>query len=1087
MSIRVALQHKTHYHYNKPVTLSPHLIRLHPASHSRTPIVSYSLNIAPEKHFINWQQDTFGNHVARIVFPEKVKSFEIDVEVIADMTVINPFDFFIEPSAEKWPFKYDKELKKDLSPYLKITESGKKLNKLVNKLNQHDIHVVDFLVSVNQSVQKKINYTVRMEHGVQSCEETLSLKSGSCRDSAWLLVQIFRHMGLAARFVSGYLVQLSSDEKSLDGPSGPEQDFTDLHAWTEVFIPGAGWLGLDPTSGLFAGEGHIPLCCTPYPESAAPITGMAEPCETTFDFSNNVIRIHEDPRVTKPYSDEQWSDIMKLGNAIDAQLKEQDVRLTQGGEPTFVSIDDYDAPQWNTTALGEDKEALARELLKRLAKRFTHRPVLHHGQGKWYPGEELPRWAFTCYFREDKQALWHNPHSLSPIEPQGATLEDAEQFIKVLSEQLQLDKDTWSPAFENAEHYLQYEASLPEDINPEQSDLDDPLERRRLACILNRGLNNATGYVLPLQWNDKKDHWHSAAWKLRSEKIVLLPGDSSMGYRLPLASLPEYVQKHQRHIERDPFDDRDPLGSLHIRSRETINKEIPAPQFAGDESEHMPYTALCAEPRDGRLWVFMPPMTHLEHWLELIGAIEHAANTCGVAVDLEGYEAPSDPRINKFAITPDPGVIEVNIHPSSSWKDLVSTNQSLYEEARLTRLGTEKFMIDGRHTGTGGGNHMTLGGKSPADSPFLRRPDLLASLLVFWQNHPALSYLFSGLFVGPTSQAPRIDEARNDSLYELDIALSQITRGEVPEPWQVDRIFRNILVDVTGNTHRAEFCIDKLYSPSGTTGRLGLLELRAFEMPPHWQMNLAQSLLLRALVACFWNKPYTGKPIHWGTAIHDRFMLPYYIKRDLNDVIDYLNEEGFAFDAQWYDTFMEFRFPYYGNIEKSGMVMSLHSAIEPWHVLGEETTATGTSRYVDSSVERLQITISNFNSERYSVYCNEQKVPMQRTDTAGEFVSGIRFKAWQPPHGLHPLLGRDASLTFDIVDNFNQKSIGGCTYHVEHPSGRNYETLPVNANEAEARRIARFWEHGHSTGRFTEQSEKVHPMYPCTLDLRFSR
>lgn len=1093
MSVRVAIRHQTSYDYDRPVRLSPHLIRLRPAAHCRTPIHSYSLKVEPSSHFVNWQQDPFGNFVARYVFPEKITRLSVDVELIAEMTVINPFDFFVEEYADNWPFEYDEQLGHQLSPYLKIREDGPLLREWVAGVTREATPTVDFLVHLNQRLQQEIGYLIRMEPGVQTCEQTLQNGTGSCRDSGWLLVQILRHLGLAARFVSGYLVQLAADVKSLDGPSGTDKDFTDLHAWAEVFVPGAGWLGLDPTSGLFAGEGHIPLSCTPDPGAAAPVTGLVEPCETVFHFDNRVTRIHEDPRVTKPYTEAQWQQVMALGDRIDRRLEEQDVRLTQGGEPTFVSSDDPDGAEWNSAALGPRKERLARELLQRLSRRYAANGVLHHGQGKWYPGEALPRWAYSCFFRSDGEALWHDSALLSPAEAGEIGTGEARRFAQTLARKLGVSEAALMPAYEDAAHYLHAENSLPVDMDPHKADLKDPLERRRLARLLNRGLDAIAGYALPLSWSGEHERWHSARWPLRNERLTLLPGDSPMGFRLPLEALPKETRR-KSEPPRDSFEARTPLVSASeiARHHSLFQPTLPVAQTISeqaaadaDDLEEIPPTALCVEPRDGRLWVFLPPLTHLEHWIELIGALEATAQACNLAIDLEGYEPPGDPRLRKLAVTPDPGVIEVNIHPAHHWRELVENTETLYEEARLTRLGTEKFMLDGRHTGTGGGNHVTLGAAAPADSPFLRRPDLLASLVLYWQHHPSLSYLFSGMFIGPTSQAPRVDEARDDALYELEIAVQQLAPGEVTEPWLVDRLFRNILVDITGNTHRAEFCIDKLYNPAGPHGRQGLLEFRAFEMPPHWRMSAVQMLLLRALVTSFWQRPFRPRPARWGTALHDRFMLPHYVRQDFHQVLEDLKQAGFNFDPAWFAPFFEFRFPHYGELRRAGMELQLHGAIEPWHVLGEEVTSQGTARFVDSSVERLQVKMKRFNPERYCVACNGRRVPLQNTETNGEYVAGVRFKAWQPVFGLHPRLPADAPLVFDIVDLANRKSIGGCTYHVAHPSGRNYEHLPVNAFEAEARRIARFWDHGHTPGPMSPPQEPSNSDFPCTLDLRY--
>jgi uncharacterized protein (DUF2126 family)/transglutaminase-like putative cysteine protease len=1104
MTIRVALNHQTSYSFGRAVSLGPHEIRLRPAAHSRTPILSYSLNVEPAGHFLNWQQDPFGNWVARVVFPEKNKALKITVDLVADMTVINPFDFFMADFAENFPFVYPDELKRELSPYLEKEPTTPLLSEWIKRTEKEllskKMRTIDMLVGINQRLKNDVGYTVRMEAGVQKPEETLALKLGSCRDSAWLLVQIFRHLGLAARFASGYLIQLKSDIKALDGPSGTDHDFTDLHAWTEVFIPGAGWIGLDPTSGLLAGEGHIPLACTAMPSSAAPVIGLTDVCETHFDFSMKVTRIHEDPRVTLPYTEDQWQAINALGLQVDGELVKQDVRLTMGGEPTFVSIDDMDGPEWNYTALSDKKLELSSELLTRLQGHFSPGAMLHFGQGKWYPGEAKPRWALGCYWRTDGKPLWDDLKLLVTKDGGGKqTTADALKFIQELTHVLDLSERFVIPAYEDVTQIVDLEQRWPENLDPLKADLKKNDERRHLAKLIERGLGEPVGYVLPLKALPSASKqksakaivaagFYSSPWPLLREHLYLIAGDSPLGLRLPLASLPWVApEDKEQEFGRDPFDATTEAPDAKLTDKQAKPKTS-SPKAAYDPREIV-HTALCVEVRDGVLCVFLPPVPLLEDFVALITAIENTATKLKLPVRLEGYTPPSDARLKEFRITPDPGVIEVNIHPSSTWNQLVENTQILYEEARLSRLGTEKFMLDGRHTGTGGGNHITLGAATPADSPCLRRPDVLMSLITYWQHHPALSYLFSGLFIGPTSQAPRVDEARHESLYELEIAFQQMVLNLKPgvdnqQPWLVDRLLRNFLVDLSGNTHRAEFCIDKLYSPDSATGRLGLVEFRGFEMPPHAQMSLLQILLLRGLVARFWKTPYSGPLIRWGTELHDRFMLPDFVAQDMRDVVRDLQRSGYAFEFEWFAPFIEFRFPRFGTVVYEGIEIELRQAIEPWHVLGEEVGAGGTSRYVDSSVERMQIKVRHMNDSRHILTCNGRPLPLTATGTKGEYVAGVRYRAWCPPSALHPTIAVQAPLVFDLVDSWNGRSIGGCTYHVAHPGGRNYETFPVNANEAESRRVARFWNHGHTPGKMHVKREGRNPDYPLTLDLR---
>jgi len=1157
MSIHAALHHVTRYTYDRLVQLGPQVVRLRPAPHCRSKIVSYSLRVEPAEHFINWQQDPFANYQARLVFPKKTTAFTVTVDLVVEMAVYNPFDFFLEPHAETVPFRYAKAQAEELAPYLAAEPLTPLVAAYLEKIDRSEQRTVDFLVKLNQQVQQDVRYLIRMEPGVQTPEETLANASGSCRDSGWLLVQLLRHMGLAARFVSGYLIQLTPDVKSLDGPSGTDHDFTDLHAWCEVYLPGAGWIGLDATSGLLAGEGHIPLACTPAPGSAAPIEGLVDEAEVDFGHEMKVTRVYESPRVTRPYTDDQWAAVLALGDAVDARLAAGDVRLTMGGEPTFVASSDRDAPEWNTDALGPTKRGYATELVHRLREEYGQGGFLHFGQGKWYPGEQLPRWALSIFWRADGQPAWHDPALFADErQPANYTSADAERFTQRLAQKLGLAPSFIQPAYEDVYYYLWRERRLPVNVDPFDSKLDDELERARLRRVFTQKLDAVIGYVLPLEPASNASgspqlagpRWKTGPWFLRDDRLYLVPGDSPMGYRLPLDSQP-WVSKGEFPylIERDPNAPPTALPPADDLRGRYAGEGVPATDLgdvpyafgpppqpgaalrmqhpgaaplppAGDDtrapgrfqSAHgITRTALCVEARDPRrangpaaekqgsasgvLYVFMPPLAFLEDYLDLLAAVEATTGELGVQIVLEGYPPPRDARLKLLQVTPDPGVIEVNIHPAHDWGELVQHTEFLYDAAFQTRLAAEKFMTDGRHTGTGGGNHFVLGGATPADSPFLRKPELLASLLLYWHNHPSLSYLFSGLFIGPTSQAPRVDEARNDQVYELEIALKEIAKnrgiyGQSMPPWLVDRLLRNILIDVTGNTHRSEFCIDKMYSPDGPTGRLGLLELRAFEMPPHARMSIVQQLLMRALVARFWDAPYQAPATRWGTELHDRFLLPTFVRMDFEDVIAEMRQAGFAFESEWFAPHFEFRFPLVGEVQAMGMQLGLRNALEPWHVMGEEGAVGGTVRYVDSSLERIEVRVTGLNQSRYAVTVNGKVLPLQPTGVAGEYVAGVRYKAWNPPSSLHPTIQPHAPLTFDLVDTWMKRSVGGCRYHVAHPGGRNYTTFPVNAYEAESRRLARFSRMGHTPGSMDTPPANIEAPgsreFPLTLDLR---
>ncbi|MGD0369021.1 MAG: transglutaminase family protein [Acidobacteriaceae bacterium] len=1061
MSIQAALNHRTQYRYDKAVSLGPQVIRLRPAPHCRTPILSYSLSVIPADHLLNWQLDVHHNHLARVFFRDKTSEFIVEVDLVAELCPFNPFDFFLEPGVENYPFEYVPELAKDLEPYLSVEPAGPLLQAFLDKLSGGKRGTIGFLVDLNRRVRDQIGYVTRLDPGVQTCEQTLEHRMGSCRDSAWLLVQILRHLGIAARFVSGYLIQMASDERAPEDPSGLQTDSADFHAWAEVFLPGAGWIGMDPTSGLFAGEGHIPLVCTPNVSKAAPIEGTTEPANVDFDYSMSIRRLNDAPRPSRPFSEEDWVRVEQVAQCVDADLEAQDVRLTMGGEPTFVGIDEPESPQWNIDALGAMKRTRGLALIQCLREKTPPGAMLHYGQGKWYPGEPLPRWALSCFWRGDGIPVWENIDLIAREDQDcGFGAANALEFMEALTRRLQVSVENVLPAY-NAE-----------------TDSTEP-----------------AGYILPIRRRQPgaQLRWSSQLWFTRPEPLVLTPGDSPIGYRIATEVMPWVAPDEIAYeYEAAPFTERVRLPPRPARRMDLFEKKpgadpLPALSSTAETTTELIRPSLCVQAREGRLHVFLPYASQLADYLDLLAAVEDTCQHLQKPVWLEGYAPPSDARLRSFSVTPDPGVLEVNLPPASNWNELEQMNTVLFEEARRNRLTAEKFAYDGSHIATGGGNHIVLGGVTVLDSPFLRRPDLLRSMVTFWQNHPSLSYLFSGMYVGPTSQYPRVDEARMDALYELEVAFRHLPATDCP-PYIVDGLFRNLLVDMTGNSHRAEFCIDKLYPPEGLGLRLGLLELRAFEMAPHVRMGLVEMLLIRALVCMFWKRPFEGGLVRWGTALHDRFMLPHFVRSDFFDVLDQLRQSGYNFDEKWFASHLEFRFPKIGSIAAEGVELELRQALEPWNVLAEETTSGRTVRTVDSSLERMQAKMSGFTTEsRYMVACNGRRVPLHGTGEPiepGEAVAGIRYRARRLSAALHPTIPVHTPLVFDIIDRWKERSIGRCTYHARPPDGNVYTARPVSATEAEDRRQKRFEKSNHAPAKVTVLEEEPNPIFPMTLDLR---
>ena len=1072
--MRLLIQHRSRYEYPKPAHLGAQMVRLRPAQHAKARIESYGLHISPDAD-IRWQQDPSGNHVARVSFEGRppTKHFEALVEIAADIHPVNPFDFFVDETAKTLPFDYPEALKPELLPYLasiQPTTHETRLGRFLAEVKREG-NTVDAIVALNAAVRKRINYIIREEPGVWAPEETLTHARGSCRDSALLLVACLRDMGLAARFVSGYLVQLTDEGMIPDQPKGMSRDVVDLHAWAEVYLPGAGWIGLDGTSGLLCGEGHIPLACTASPSMAAPIEGTTDVPADKVSFSLTVARLGHEPRPTNPFPDTTWTELLAAGDQTDERLKNLGLKLTMGGEPTFNARDETEKPEWNGEALGESKWRLGLRLAEELRKRLAPGGTFLVRQGKLYPGEPLPRWALEIYSRRDGKPLWDE--AFKATAPTGGIVA-ARRFAEALAQRLGVP-DSIHPAYEDPWPWVVDEERLPVEDDPLKANLKDSLERRRLAHLLDRGLNTESGYVLPLAW--EKGAWQTNRWHFRRGHLFLVPGDSPLGLRLPLKSLSE------GRTPNPPSEE--PLPSPDPRTEEPDTKQKKAAAKLPPPPPKPIRTALGIEPREGKLYVFLPPLEDAESFYELIGAIDATRHATKLDVQLEGYPPVSSPELFRFAVTPDPGVLEVNLPPTSNAREYVQLSETVFDAALHSGLHAEKYMLDGRLAGSGGGHHLTFGGPTPLSSPFVQRPDLLASLVTFAQHHPSLSYLFTGLFVGPTSQAPRLDEARMDSLDALEIAaIRAFDRTKENPPWQSDLLFRHILVDVAGNTHRTEISIDKLFGTGGASSRQGLVELRAFEMPPHVRLVVAQMLLARAIVTVLAEEPYQKKPVRWGQRLHDQFLLPHFLWRDLQDVVAYLAAHGIALPVEAYRPFLELRCPLAGRLQLGDINVEVRNAFEPWPVLGEESTASGTSRFVDSSMERIEVLADGLVPERHVVMVNGHELPLTPVERAGRFVAGVKFRAWAPPHSLHAHLGIHHPIRLEVLDTWAKRSLGACAYHVWHPEGRGYETPPLTRFEAAARRVRRFTDEGPTPWPAEAIRTAASETQPTTLDLR---
>ena len=1033
MSTRIALTHRMDLRFDRQVQLSTHWLRLRPAPHTKATLEAYSLKVEPDTSFLNWVRDPYENYLARLDLPEPVSGLGLVVEVIAELVPANPFNFLVEPYAFKYPFAYPSHHAKELAPYLRIGQQSPAVLAWLDGLTLAPGYITERLGELNLKLNKTFPATQDSRPGIVDLEAMLRQGRGSNSDLAWLLTLSLRSLGLAARFTSGYLAMPASAEGGVD--------MAKLHAWSEVYLPGAGWVGLDPSVGVFTAEGHIPLATAPEPLRTLPVVGYVEACQETFREDISLRRLLPKP-VSWPYGESQWADMQALGAKIDAESSAQAVDLSVAIDLAFVSAYYAGEPEWTTAALGPNKRQVAAELLDRLRKRLAPGGVLHLGQCDWYSGEAVPRWRLGSFFRADGVPVWRNPELLGfrqvsfPISPS-----DAKRFAELLAANLGIAPDFIQPAHEDGLHQLWTNRGI-FDYAPRAEDLREPARRHALAELLSQNQGEPTGFVLPMRWDGARSAWASGSWKFRRNTLYLTPGDFSMGYRLPLASLLAGNQgAEESDPERCPFEEREALapdtGELSARFASFTDSPNPELEAADDPTADIrrpPRTAVCIQVRHGRLFVFLPPLTHLEHYLDLVAAIESAAEKTGIPVMLEGYEPPEDFRLCRLLAEPEPGILKLSLPAAHGFERRQELTAAAYREAEACGLRAERILTDGKREPPGGRSAMRLGGKTPADSPFLQCPQLLRSLIVYWQRHPCLSYFFAGRSIGPGGAAPRPDEGRDDALYELSTALQRFPAGANPMPWLPDRLLRHLLADAAGDMKRAELRIDHLYPPERSSLRLGKIQIRSFETPPDPRMAMLQSLLVGGILAHLAKTPTSSALTDWGPALHDRFMLPRMLWDDLQAVLRDLDGAGLPFQLDWFEAFHALHFPVLGRVQTGDLGLRLRHAHEPWPVLAEETTASGVARFVDSANARVEVTCTGLTPSRYALVCNGHRTPLQETGVAGEWVCGVRFKAFNPPSTLHPTKPPVNRLSFDLVDLWTGKVVMGCTYFPPRPA-----------------------------------------------------
>ncbi len=1035
MSLRIALRHRIERRFTRPVRLSTHWLRMRPAPLTHQRLSAYSLGVEGAPHFINWVRDPFENHLARLDLPEPVPWLTLDLEVVADLEPVNPFDFLVEPYAADFPFSYAAQLRKELGPYLALPPGGPRFADWVAGLDVQPGYIVTFLTQINHRLHASLPANHSASPGPVDPEAVLERGGGSPWEVAWLAVLAFRTLGVAARFVSGYRMFLGKS------PSAS------LHAWCEVFLPGAGWIGLDPAGGLFADEGYLPLAAAPDPLRALPVVGYHEACDE--QVSERVeVRVLAAEQEVWPLSPTQWRDLLAVAADVDSALRDDGVGLAVQCSLAFTSARAPELPEWRNAAFGDDKRRVGEELLLRLRERLAPGGLLQIGQGEWFAGEGFPRWRLGCWARSDGVPICRQPARFGSGRRSGELGSvHAERFAQHLATALGVPAERLIPAYEDG-LYRRWQAPAVVDKVPDDAELRDPQRRRALAQQLSRGTGELRGYVLPLRWDDKHGGWSSGAWPMRRGAVYLLPGDSPIGYRLPLEGLPLAVQA-QRDVDRCQFDDRPLLaetyGEVNARLSRVIEGGAPQPAADGDEPGG-PRTAVCVEIRNGRLHCFLPPLSHLEHFLELVAAVEAAAEVMDIGLVLEGYPPPEDHRLRRILVEPDSGALRVQLPPCSDAAELATSVKAAFLVADGCGLRAEHLSPDGSPQALGVGMPVTLGGLQPADSPFLNSPPLLRSLISYWHRHPSLSYLFAGRSIGPSGLAPRVDDGRDEALYELSLALERLPDGDTDAPWLADRVLRHLLTDPAGDMRRAAIRVDELYDPVRPARRLGRVTLGGFEMPPAPELTTLLGVLLRALIVRFLQYPERGALAPWGEALHDRFLLPQQLWEDFRSVLADLAEVGHVLESEWFAPLVERRLPHLGTVRFGDLALELHQAHEPWILLAEEASAAGMARFIDNAADRVQVTATGLTPGRYVLECNGDAVPLQTTGTVGQYVAGVRFKSSNPPATLHPTVPAVAALVFDLIDTWTGAVVGGFTYYPSTPTGWGVPGVPSLAH-----------------------------------------